>query len=477
MQLAGLLWNGITDDIPSHVTVLDWVEKCGLSITKGCLKKKAAEEAYSIIYDNSITVCGQDLHLELKSSSEHPGHSLRHADVSVLRMKAGKGWDTKMIKGQLEQTIKDEGRKPDYVVSDNGSIMCKAGEALGLTHHKDISHSFGMFLENVYSKDPEFMDFIVKKGNARRFSHTPMASLMPPRRREYARFMNVFDTVHWAKAILENERLLSGRERYMLSFVRDHASLVEELDDVMLAYEYMEQLCKQEGLSHKTALECRRYINQNLMTKGDRVRRLADMLIAYFNREESLLNGDEIHNITSDIIESTFGCFKGRMSPNKNNGYTPLVLLIPLSLRVSTIEDCKIFNVRQLLDKTTITDIKKWRGDNLLPNPGLAPALSLEVILSLQFSDGIKQLLIPVFTKATDEWVAEKLIQRHILLNTFRDGHFTDIPTVVVQANETATQSFLADGIKRTTNRLAESGLTGSERLFQSAETTIRNPS
>ena len=90
MQLAGLLWNGITDDIPSHVTVLDWVEKCGLSINKGCMKKKTAEEACSIIYDNGITVCGQDLHLELKASSEHPGHSLRHADVSVLRMNEGR---------------------------------------------------------------------------------------------------------------------------------------------------------------------------------------------------------------------------------------------------------------------------------------------------------------------------------------------------------------------------------------------------
>ena len=170
LQLAGLLWNGITDNIPSHVTVLDWVKKCGLSITKGCMGKKTEEEAYSIIYDNSITVCGQDLHLELKSSSELPGHSLRHADVSVLRMKVGKGRDAEMINGQLE---------------------------------------------NVYSKDPEFMDFIVKKGNARKFSHTPMAGLMPPRRREYARFMNVFDTVHRAKAILENDRLLSGHERYI----------------------------------------------------------------------------------------------------------------------------------------------------------------------------------------------------------------------------------------------------------------------
>ena len=332
MQLAELLWNGITDDIPSHVTVL---------------------------------------HLELKASSEHPGHSLKHADVSVLRLKAGKGWNTEMIKGQLEQTIKEEGRKPDYVVSDNGQIMCIASETLGLTHHKDISHSFGVFLENVYSKDPEFADFIAKKGYARKFSHTAMAPLMPPRRREYARFMNVFDTVHWAKAILENEHLLSSHERYMLSFVRSHASLVEELDDVMHAYEYMEQLCKQYGLSHKTASECRRYINQNLMTKGDRVRRLTNMLIAYFNREEALLDGDEVHNITSDIIESTFGCFKARMSPNKNNGYTPLVLLIPLSLKVSTIDDCRNFNVSHLLARTTITDIKKWRGDNLLPNPSI----------------------------------------------------------------------------------------------------------
>ena len=84
------------------------------------------------------------------------------------------------------------------------------------------------------------------------------------------------------------------------------------------------------------------------------------MLIAYFNREEALLDGDEVHNITSDIIESTFGCFKARMSPNKK-----------LSLKVSTIDDCRNFNVSHLLARTTITDIKKWRGDNLLPNPSI----------------------------------------------------------------------------------------------------------
>lgn len=274
MQLSGLLWKDITDSIPSHVTVLEWVDKCGLSLTRGCMKKKTAEEAYSVIFDNSITVCGQDLHLEPRAPSRHPGHGLKHADVSVLTMKAGKGWDTEMIKAQLEQTIKEEGHDLEYVVSDNGIIMCKAACELGLKHHKDISHSFGMFLENVYSKDPEFCDFIAKKGYARKFSHTPMACLMPPKRREYARFMNVFETVYWAKAVIDNEHLLSSKEKYMLSFVKTHASLVEELNDVMTGYEYMELLCKEDGLSHKTARICRDYVVRNFMTKGDRVRKL-----------------------------------------------------------------------------------------------------------------------------------------------------------------------------------------------------------
>ena len=97
-----------------------------MSLTRGCMKKRTAEEAYSVIFDNSITVCGQDLHLQLRSSSEHPGHSIGQTDVSVVRMKAGKGWDTEMIKTQLEETVKEEGRKPEYVVYV-GPMGCLTG--------------------------------------------------------------------------------------------------------------------------------------------------------------------------------------------------------------------------------------------------------------------------------------------------------------------------------------------------------------
>ena len=372
LQLAGMLWNGIDGKLPSHVSVLDWVEKCGLSILQGSLKDKTAEQAnYSLIIDNSITVCGQDLHLELLASSEHPGHAITHADVSVAQMQVGRKWNKKATKAQLGKTIAEMELKPDYVVSDNGDTMCYACEDLGIDNHRDISHSFGMFLERVYAKDTEFQEFITKKGYARKFSHTTMAPLMPPKRREYARFMNVFETVRWAKGVLQNEHLLSCHEKWMLGFVRHHASLVEELAEVMQAYEYMERLCKQKGLSHETASECRRHIHAHLMARGDRVRKLADMLIGYFNREESLLKDGETHNICSDIIESAFGYLKERMSPNKNNGYTSLTLLLPLHLEVSVMNACRTFHVRELMEKSTLTDVKNWRSDKLLPNPSI----------------------------------------------------------------------------------------------------------
>ena len=54
-------------------------------------------------------------------------------------------------------------------------------------------------------------------------------------------------------------------------------------------------------------------------------------MLDYFKKEEALLVDDvQNDNISSDIIESDFGIFKSKKSPNKLYGITPFVLLIPL---------------------------------------------------------------------------------------------------------------------------------------------------
>ena len=59
---------------------------------------------------------------------------------------------------------------------------------------------------------------------------------------------------------------------------------------------------------------------------------LGNRMIEYFNKEASLLTGSVLQkdNLSSDIIESDFGIFKCKKSPNKLYGITPFALIIPL---------------------------------------------------------------------------------------------------------------------------------------------------
>ena len=90
-----------------------------------------------------------------------------------------------------------------------------------------------------------------------------------------------------------------------------------------------------------------------------------------------------------------------------------------------------------------------------------------------QLIDGIQQFLIPVFAKTTNQRVAQELIKSQVLLNAFGYSHLADSPAIVVQTYKSFAKAFLTDRIKRTTYRLAESGLTRSVSLFQSTKATV----
>lgn len=370
IEVINLVFGNLVADLPSHQTVLDWVKKCGLSVyEKSRGGSSLGELNYSIIMDNSITLGGEDLHVELAAPAAHPGHALKHSDVDVLKMSVGKKWDKQMVRGELSDTIARIGRRPDYVVSDNGRVMVGAVSDLALPGHRDISHSFGMFLEQVYGHDHEYSELVREIGNARKYSHTPIAHLMPPRRRAYARFMNVFDSIQWAHDIMQSDFRLPGRAREVFGFVKAHASLIEEMQDVMDAFRFMEQLCKEKGLSAETARTCLAHIGRTLAIGGVRPRRIGDLLAGYFRKECALLEDENaVHNISSDVIESAFGHFKDRLSSCASHGFTSLVLLMPLHFRLADIEACSDFDVRVCLDGMTLTKLNEWKRHSLMPN-------------------------------------------------------------------------------------------------------------
>lgn len=154
------------------------------------------------------------------------------------------------------------------------------------------------------------------------------------------------------------------------------------MKEVMDWYRRLERLCKEHGLSFGTSRQCVALVNSTFMQRGERLRTLGRMLIDYFRQEESLLeSSDAVHNICSDVIESTFGYVKGRLPSNKNNGFTPLVLLIPAHLRVADIKSCKDLDLSDAMRRTKLADIARWRKENLLPNPTKTRARTLSMAM------------------------------------------------------------------------------------------------
>lgn len=364
LEIINLVLLDLPDTIPCHTTVKNWVEKAGFDIYKN--RGKKLNELYALILDESVTVGDQKILLQLQVPAAPSGRSLTHPDVEVVGMDVSDSWASDKVREKIKETSEHIEGSPEYVISDNGSNLCKAVREAGIAHHKDISHSLGVFLQRVYHEDVDFKEFTKEMGQTRKYSMTNAAYLMPPNQRSLARFMNLFDWVRWGQQMIANFHTFSDKEKSMYSFIPANASFIEELYEIMTAYEQIQQLCKKKGLSKQTANTCRKIVYKKLMGGNGRMQKLGNYILEYFLKEEKLLkSSNEVHNISSDIIESTFGIYKDRKSPNKLYGVTSFVLTIPLYTKVSTLELAETFEVKERMERVKVKEVKEWAKGNL----------------------------------------------------------------------------------------------------------------
>lgn len=92
-------------------------------------------------------------------------------------------------------------------------------------------------------------------------------------------------------------------------------------------------------------------------------------MLDYFRRQAAILKDSrQIHNISSDIIESEFGILKAKVSPNKLHGFTPMVLMLPLYPKIAVYSDAEKQNFKVRLANFKLKDIDLWAKENLSPN-------------------------------------------------------------------------------------------------------------
>lgn len=369
MEIVPFVFPFLHIEIPSHVTIRDWILKAGLDTYRNRCRGMSAGETYHVIMDESITIAEHKLLLSLAAPADHPGSPLGHSDVEVVDIHVSASHKCDDVAEAVGRIAKVAGRKPEYATTDNGTPLVKGLGKAGVAGHRDISHTFGTYLKAVYDRDSEFISLTKAIGGARHFALTDVDYLMPCNMRALARYMNVFNWVHWAKSIMESTDRLNRKERKMYSFVQEHAGLVDELYEVMNCFEKVLSLCKCRGLSKTTVNDSISIVNKMLMGRGRRMNKLGGMIVGYFGKESSLLKtDDESHNISSDIIESTFGYFKDRKSPNRMFGVTAYALVLPLHTKLCTLETARQFDFKARLECTHCRDVKDWQKENLPEN-------------------------------------------------------------------------------------------------------------
>ncbi len=369
MEVINDAFDGLLGTLPCYNTIENWVKKCGLKVYETAGEELQAVK-YAQIIDESMMIGSEKLLLTLGVPAEHQGRPLNCRDVSVLDIAVAESWGGEGVGTQLKTAIEKVGHNPLYVISDNASIMKKGVRCAKLNHQHDISHSLGMYLERVYKQEHDFMDYIKLMTEPKaKYSMKKVAYLLPPTQRIIARFINLSGWVKWSSKMLDIYHTLQVDEQKVFSFIPANASLINELTEVIRCINGIEYICKHNGLSKETGCECLKEIEKHLLCGNQRMIRLGEQ-ISEFIKEEALLIGTDIvvHNNSSDIIESLFGRYKARKSPNKLNGVTPYILFLPIYTRLAKDSKVKKFDFKATLEDKYMWEIDEWAKDSLSQN-------------------------------------------------------------------------------------------------------------
>lgn len=240
-------------------------------------------------------------------------------DISIA-----KGWNAAAIKNVLEKVVDKIGHEPEYVISDNASSIRKAVREAGYSHHMDISHTLGVFLERAYKNEADFQELSSKVQMARlKYNMQNVAYVQPPSQRSVARFMNMSIWIGWINRLQYVYHTLQNDIKSIYAFIPQNASLVDELSETMDCITKIEKDVKNNGWSHDVISRRKQLVKTGLMSGNERQRKVGSFILDYVDRELAFVNEGETHNASSDPVESLFGVVKSRMSDDKLAGVPP----------------------------------------------------------------------------------------------------------------------------------------------------------
>jgi len=358
------------NECPSHVTIRNWTLKIGYyELTR----PKDYADDWIIILDHSIQFGKEKIFVVLgirKKDYLKLKRPLQYTDLETLQEIPMQRSNGELI-CEIIQKLQEEIGIIIYAVGDYGSDLKKGLRLLNVPHIHDLSHLIARVTEKTYNNDTRYSE--LKKAMSlmrNKFAQTDIASIVPPKGRKKSEYQSFDKIVKWAEQSLNllNNTLKDTKKRNKLEkelgelvltkiekelfWLNDYADLITELSEISIAVKATEKDMKHNGLSVITLKNAEISLKKLESENGIK---LGKNLLLKIEEQLNLLPNEDVILCSSDILESTFGKYKNRVSDNPMASVTGLMLMIA-AFTCNLTED----QIKKSMENVKIHEIKEW---------------------------------------------------------------------------------------------------------------------
>ena len=350
--------------IPSHVTIRNWVLRCGLYNLEG---GPAKEGEYVGIIDESIQIGREKLLLLLGVKLEqNQSHCmpLIGKDVEVLGMEVQQSWTGEEVADFIEKRLKHH-QQIDlrYIISDRGTALLAAFRQLGLSVVSDCTHLMMNAVKKLFKDNEALSELCTQIGQLRRrLILTKDSFLLPPTLRDKDRFLRIFTIVDWFKRLTAYWDKLDHSSRQQLDFLVSAAPLIENLTQIRSLIALTAGILKSSGISKQSQQiwEARLAQQNEQKVWSAESEAFIETVRNYFIQHTELLYEQDRLLCCSDIIESTFGRYK-----NKGGMAVISADVLTIALYNQVID---VQFVQRALSNTKQNDLQQWHQNYTCDN-------------------------------------------------------------------------------------------------------------
>jgi len=352
--------------------VINWTLRLGLGLLK---QVQPLTEPWLAIIDHSIDIGTKKVMVVLRVTANTlsiRGSAIQLSDCECIGLTVSEKVNGESIASELDEIFSRSG-KPVAIIKDadatlqKGTRLCYEESKKAPQVIDDIGHVMANALKKEFEKTSEYKHFtsLVSHG-AKCLRQTNLAFIIPPKLRSKGRFQSISKLGKWATKMLD---VFAVKGRTKKGSVLDR--LRTAFPDLIQSRRFIERfalstkvvsqvmkILKNKGLDKTTYKQC--YELSRELPRNSSVKKCLQLWLKKNRAAQKEIMPSLSLLVSSDIIESLFGCFKHILDRSPQADMNRTVLLIPAL--------CGTLNeemMTQALKQASQHDLKQWEKKNI----------------------------------------------------------------------------------------------------------------